>query len=109
MPTATTQTDSTVLRVGERELDVEQDAGCKLLAAALASCVHASISAVLQRHDSVPISIRVNCTDSPDEPCAIHLSPILDDTGLQQRLERAILVCPVARQLRIPPRIDWQD
>lgn len=109
MPVAITHTGSTLLRVGERELDVEQDAGCELLSAALASCVHASISAVLQRHDSVPISIRVNCTDSPDEPCAIHLSPLPDDTGLQQRLERAILVCPVARQLRVPPRIDWQD
>lgn len=109
MPVALTRTDSPTLHVGELELDVECNAGCELLAAALASCVHASISAVLQRHASVPINIRVDCNDSPDQSCEIRLSPAISDRSLQQRLERAILVCTVARQLRIPPRIDWQD
>lgn len=92
------------LSAGEEPVDTRASA-CGLLAAALACCVRESLTGLLDRHGAGPLAI--TATIEPQQAAVVALAPRPDDAILQQKLERAILRCPVAAQLHSPPRIEW--
>ena len=90
--------------------DIETAAvACELLAAALASCCRDSLQPILQRHQAPPLDITVRWPEDASLSAVVRLEPAPADAGLQARLERAILHCPVARRLERAPRIEWQS
>lgn len=102
------RTDDPALRCGGRELEIGAGA-CDILGAALAECIRASLAPLLERHATActHILIEIEWPDAHSEAAIVRLRPEPVEDALRQRMERAILRCPVAQRLRLQPRIEW--
>ncbi|MDX1442591.1 MAG: hypothetical protein R3270_02305 [Gammaproteobacteria bacterium] len=103
---ASTVTGTVDSLVGGRPLQGDATA-CELLAGALACCIRDSLTPLLERHDAPAIGIEVRIETG--EAAQVLLGPEPGETALRQKLERAMLRCPVALQLKSPPRIEWHS
>ena len=82
----------------------------ELLAAALGSCMAASLQPLFVRHhlDLAALRITVSARNTSLEEgfaVSVQLPPCDDD--VLRRCERAVEGCPVKRALSIPVAIDW--
>lgn len=84
----------------------------ELLAAALGSCITASLAPLLSRHGASREQLRV--TLRPQSQALEHglivviALPSMDD-ALRQRCSRAVAACPVYKALNIPVELHWVE
>ncbi|HEX7047257.1 MAG TPA: OsmC family protein [Gammaproteobacteria bacterium] len=84
----------------------------ELLAAALGSCIGASLTPLLLRHGASDSQLRVTLRprgEALEHGLIVVIAlPSMDD-ALRQRCRRAVAVCPVVKALNIPVELHWQD
>lgn len=83
----------------------------ELLAAALGSCLAASLAPLAARHEvdaSAVGIVLLGAGESLEDGIAVRVRLPSCPDGFLPRCQRAAAACPVARALKIPLQIHWQ-